>query len=55
MIKLTCGIYKFENKINKMIYIGQAINLNERYNKHLKNINDKNRKEDLYIGIREFV
>lgn len=37
-----------------MIYIGQAIDLNERYNKHLKNMNDLNHKEDFYIGLREF-
>lgn len=52
--KLSCGIYKFENKINGMIYIGQAIDLQERYKKHLKNINDLSHQEDFYIGLREF-
>lgn len=37
---MSCGIYKFENKINGMIYIGQAIDLQERYKKHLKNMRD---------------
>lgn len=48
------GIYKFENKINHMIYIGQAIDLNARYEKHIKNIKDKNHNEDLYIALREY-
>ena len=39
--KLSCGIYKFENKINGMIYIGQAIDLQERYKKHRQNISDQ--------------
>lgn len=51
---MSCGIYKFENKINGMVYIGQAINLEERYKKHCKNINDKSHKEDFYVGLREF-
>lgn len=51
---MSCGIYKFENNINHMIYIGQAIDLKERYNKHCKNINDKTHTEDFYKGLREF-
>ena len=51
---MSCGIYKFENKINNMIYIGQSINLKERYNKHLKNIIDTSHQEDLYIGMRKY-
>lgn len=37
-----------------MVYIGQAIDLKERYKKHYKNINDKSHNEDFYIGLREF-
>ena len=37
-----------------MVYIGQAIDLDERYKKHMKNINDKNHQEDFYQGLREF-
>lgn len=51
---MSCGIYKFENKINGMAYIGQAIDLKERYKKHCKNINDKSHNEDFYIALREF-
>ena len=51
---MSCGIYKFENKINGMIYIGQAIDLVERYNKHCKNINDKNHNEAFYQALREY-
>lgn len=37
-----------------MVYIGQAIDLEKRYKKHCKNINDKSHNEDFYIGLREF-
>lgn len=49
-----CGIYKYENLINHMIYIGQAIDLKERYKKHCYNIKDNNHQEDLYKAFREF-
>ena len=29
-----CGIYKFENKINKKIYIGQSVDIYKRKNEH---------------------
>lgn len=32
---MTCGIYKIENKINKKIYIGQSIEIENRWKKHL--------------------
>ena len=48
------GIYKYENNINHMIYIGQASDLKERYKKHLKNIKDLSHKEDFYIALRDF-
>ena len=54
VIILANGIYKFENNINHMIYIGQAIDLKERYKKHIKNIKDLSHQEDFYIGLREF-
>ena len=31
---MSCGIYKYENLINHKIYIGQAVDLQERYKKH---------------------
>lgn len=51
---MSSGIYKFENLINGKIYIGQAINLEEQYKKHLKNINDLSRQELLYQAIRKY-
>lgn len=32
---MTCGIYKIENIINKKIYIGQSIEIEKRWKKHL--------------------
>ena len=54
MILVPCGIYKFENNINHMVYIGQAIDLEERYKKHKKNMKDLSHQEDFYIGLRKF-
>lgn len=51
---MSCGIYKFENKINHKVYIGLAIDLKQRYKKHYHNMSDKKRQEDFYIGLREF-
>lgn len=34
-IKMSCGIYKIENKINGKIYIGQSIEIERRWQKHL--------------------
>lgn len=51
---MSCGIYKFENNINHKVYIGQAIDLKERYKKHCKNIKDINHQEDLYQALREY-
>ena len=33
---MACGIYKFENNINHMVYIGQTIDLESRYKKHFR-------------------
>lgn len=32
---MTCGIYKIENQINHKIYIGQSIEIERRWQKHL--------------------
>lgn len=32
----NCGIYKFTNLINGKIYIGRAVDINRRYNEHLR-------------------
>ena len=51
---MSCGIYKYENLITHQIYIGQAIDLYERYKKHKQNMSDLNHTEDFYIGLREY-
>lgn len=49
-----CGIYKYENPINHMVYIGQAIDLQERHKKHRRNVSDQSHQEDIYKAFREF-
>ena len=51
---MTCGIYKFENKLNHKVYIGQSSNLTERYKKHLKNVNDITHTEYFYKALRKY-
>lgn len=40
---MTCGIYKIENLINGKVYIGQSIEIEKRWQKHL------NAKDDFLI------
>ena len=42
------GIYKFQNKINNKIYIGQSIQLEERYKQHKRNYQNINDSEYQY-------
>ena len=49
-----CGIYKYENPINHMVYVGQAIDLQERHRKHRSNVSDQSHQEDVYKAFREF-
>lgn len=51
------GIYKFCNKINGLIYIGQSIHLDTRYDEHRRNHLNKNHINyycDFYKALREF-
>lgn len=48
------GIYKFENLLNHKCYIGQSSNLEERYKKHLHNINDNTHQEIFYKALRKY-
>ena len=51
------GIYKFQNKINGIVYIGQSIHLDTRYNEHRRNYLNKkhiNYYCDFYKALREF-
>ena len=40
------GIYKWENKINGKIYIGQSVNLSSRYNRYKSDSKKEKRKTD---------
>lgn len=51
---MSCGIYKFENNLNHKVYIGLTINLQTRYEKHLKNIKDATRQEVFYQALRKY-
>lgn len=51
---MTCGIYKIENKLNGKVYIGQSINIEERWKKHRtisNNINHECKNYPLYRSI----
>ena len=32
---MSAGIYKYTNKINGKVYVGQSINIEKRYEQHL--------------------
>lgn len=54
---MTCGIYKIENKINGHCYIGQSINIIQRWKDHRKEAKDiySDKKEyPLYKAIRKY-
>lgn len=53
---MTCGIYKIENKINGKVYIGQSINIEQRWIGHKKNIFACNNSYNypLYQAIRKY-
>lgn len=34
-----CGVYKITNNVNGKVYIGQSINIKERWNDHIKSLN----------------
>lgn len=55
--KLSCGIYKIENKISSKVYIGQSINIERRWKRHIsssKNENNKYYNSELYIDFRKY-
>ena len=54
---MTCGIYKIQNKINGKIYIGQSINIEQRWRAHKiagNNINHENNHYPLYKEMYEY-
>lgn len=51
------GIYKFENKTNGKIYIGQSINIEKRLKEHINNSQNSNTKDystKFYRAIRKY-
>ena len=52
---MTCGIYKIQNIIDNKIYIGQSINIEERWKIHKNNVHGCNNSYDypLYKAIRK--
>ena len=52
---MSCGIYKFENLKNGKVYIGQSINIEQRYKQHKTNCNQIDRnKSKFYQALNEF-
>lgn len=51
---MSSGIYKFENKINHLCYIGQAKNLEERKYRHYRNFMNNRCDTDFYKAVYEF-
>lgn len=53
---MTMGIYKFTNKINNKVYVGQSVNIEKRYRDHLTacfNTNDKCYSTKFYRALRK--
>ena len=53
MKEKICGIYKFTNKFNQKVYIGQSIDINNRFNEH-KNNAINGMKGYFYNAIRKY-
>lgn len=51
---MASGIYKFENKINNLCYIGQASNLEDRKYRHYRNFYNGRCDTDFYKAVKEF-
>lgn len=51
------GIYKIVNKINKKVYVGQNVNIENRWNNHKTNYLNKNSKDyntKFYKALRKY-
>ena len=54
---MSCGIYKITNQVNQKVYIGQSINIENRWKEHLQkcnSIDDENYNYPLYKAIRKY-
>lgn len=46
------GIYKFTNKCNRKVYIGQSVNIEKRYKEHISACFNRNEKSLFYNSLR---
>ena len=60
-VSLMIGIYKIENLLNHHVYIGQSVNIKERWQEHCRNgLADKNASDKIwynypiYCAIRKY-
>lgn len=57
MYKRICGIYKFTNKVNGKVYIGQSVNISQRKNMHFFNsykLDNRDSKTYFHKAIRKY-
>lgn len=48
------GIYCFKNLINEKVYIGKAVDIEKRYKQHLRNIDNDEHQESIYLALRKY-
>lgn len=51
---MKCGIYKFTNKINKKVYIGQSRDISKRYGEHLSCIRNGYENSYFYKAVKKY-
>lgn len=59
---MSIGIYKYQNKINNKIYIGQSVRIEARYKEHLlrgqrldeENLTDRQKEKDIDFNIQKY-
>lgn len=49
-----CGIYKFTNKIDGKVYIGQAVDIDVRYHRHICAAFNRNEDNYFYCSLRKY-
>ena len=51
---MSCGIYKITNKINNKIYIGQSVNIEQRFYTHCSDAMNKTDNNYFHNAIRKY-